>query len=234
MTQLDALDATELRSVVDIRQTLQKMRISMTNRLSAIDRGDDQALPATVHTLESWAERFAQMEEYATNDILTTVEGIEIVDRMTAVKGVGSVLAARFVSMVNIQVPETASALWRYAGFAVIDGKSERPVKGVKLHYNKRLKTVCYIIAGSFLKSRSPYAAIYYSAREYYRENRPDWTKGHIHNASLRKMVKRWIMHVWLVWRQIEGLPVTNPYVQDMMGHTHIDSPEDYGWEPLD
>jgi hypothetical protein len=39
---------------------------------------------------------------------------------------------------------------WRFAGFGVADGKAERPRKGEKLHYNRRLKVACWKIGSSW------------------------------------------------------------------------------------
>lgn len=134
------------------------------------------------------------------------------------------------IALIDITQADTVSALWRYAGMAVIDGERERMRKGEKLHYNIRLKTTMYLIGTSFLKSKSPYAKVYYDAKEFYTLNRPEWTPLHCHHAAMRKSVKRFLSHLYVVWRELEGLPVREPYVQEKMGHTHIDTAEDYGW----
>ena len=139
--------------------------------------------------------------------------------------------AAKIISMIDIERAPHVSSLWRYAGYAVFDGEREKPTKGEKLHYNKRLKTACYLLGGSFLKSNSPYRKEYDSAREYYDANRPEWTKAHCHQAAMRKMIKLFLQHYWVVARTLEGLPVTMPYVHDKLGHAHYYPPQDYGWE---
>ena len=150
---------------------------------------------------------------------------------MCAVKGVSFTLAAKVVSLIDIQRASNVSSLWRYAGYAVVDGKRERMHKGEKSHYNRRLKTACFQVAESFLKSRSPYSNVYYEAKEYYLANRPDWTKNHCHLAAMGKCIKIWLEHVWLVWRQLEGLPVNEPYVIAHMGHVDYITPQEMGWE---
>jgi hypothetical protein len=142
---------------------------------------------------------------------------------------VGDILAAKVISMIDIQRADTVSALWRYAGYGVVNGEREKPTKGEALHYNKRLKTTCYLIGSSFLRSNSPYRQIYDSSKEYYETNR-DWTKLHRHHAAMRKMIKVWLSHLWEVWRTLEGLPVRNIYAEDKLGHNHYISPQDYGW----
>ncbi len=225
---------SSLRALVDLRdRTLQKSRIAFSNRVSALESGVDNGHPATLDLMQRWMDRFQALEKEADKDIATLAKDLPIIQHMIKVRGVGPLLAAKVVSMIDIERASTVSALWRYCGYAVINGEREKLVKGEKSHYNTRLKTTCYLVATSFLKSRSPYRDVYDSAREYYEIKKPDWTKGHKHNAAMRKMIKMWLSHLWLRWRQVEDLPVTDPYVQDKLGHEHIKAPEDFGWSAL-
>lgn len=54
--------------------------------------------------------------------------------------------------------------------------------------------------------------------------------EGHVHNYAVRKMVKLFLACLWLVWRDMEGLPVTCPYPIDILGHSGIIEP----WEMID
>ena len=228
------MDNNILRALVDLRdRTIQKNRIAFSNRFDAIERNNDTHTNGSKETIERWLMRFNELENELDDDIREAIKGIEIIERMVEVKGVGEILAAKVVSMIDIQRSDTISALWRYAGYAVIEGKSERRVKGELSHYNGRLKSACYLIGTSFLKSNSPYRRIYDDAKTYYEVNRPDWTKAHRHNAAMRKMIKMWLSHLWLVWRQIEGLDIRAPYVNEKLGHEHIYSPQEFGWSEV-
>jgi hypothetical protein len=44
-------------------------------------------------------------------------------------------------------------------------------------------------------------------------EDQAVWSDGHVDNAARRKMVKLFLSHLWLVWREAEGLEVSDPYV---------------------
>jgi len=230
MSQLNGTSST-LRAMVDLRdRTLQKSRIQFSNRASALARGTDQASDATTELITRWQERFDELEAAADKDIAALVSDIPIVDAMTKVRGVGKLLAAKVVAMVDIERAGTVSALWRYAGYGVKDGEREKPVKSEKLHYNIRLKTTCYLIGTSFLRSNSPYREVYDSAKEYYQANRADWTKLHVHNAAMRKMIKCWLAHLWQVWREMEGLETRELYAIDRLGHEHYKTPQEFGW----
>jgi hypothetical protein len=221
-----------LRQLVDLRdRVIQKNRIAFSNRMAAIERGDDVVAEHDEIIIRKWNDTFAELENELDRQIVEKVEDLAIVNLICGVKGVGNMLAAKMISMIDITKADTPSALWRYCGYAVIDGERERPTKGEKLHYNSRLKSTLYVVGGSFLKSNSPYRAIYDSAKEYYQANREDWTKLHIHNASLRKMIKMFLAHLWVVWRTVEGLPVTEPYAKEKLNHTHNYQPCEFGWE---
>ncbi len=186
------------RALVDLRdRTIQKTRIQFSNRISAIERDKDDSEYASY--IRRWMERFNEIEKDLDKSIEDLADDMPIVERMIRVRGVGKILAVKIAAMIDIQRADTISALWRYAGYAVVDGHREKPVKGEPLHYNTRLKTTCYLVGTSFLRSNSPYRKIYDEARGYYEENRKEWTKAHQHMAAMRKMTKLWLSHLWLI-----------------------------------
>lgn len=222
---------SSLRALVDLRdRTLQKSRIAFGNRLNAITSGTDEWDAGSMEIAGKWHLRFQELEEEAEKDIKRLAGEYPIIEQMVHVRGVGKLLAAKLVALIDISKAPTISALWRYCGLAVIDGQRERPTKGVKLSYNARAKTTMYLIAGSMLKTGSPYREIYDEARAYYAVNRTDWTAGHQHLAALRKMEKVFLSHLWLRWRELEGLPASQPWIMNEPHHTHYISPEDMGW----
>ena len=160
----------KVRALVDARdRAIQKTRVAFGLRLKAFERGADEAPADVVALFTEWHEKLKDIEKEITDQIREIIElEMPIVPLMTPVKGIGDILAAKVACHVNIGTPPTISALWRYAGYAVFDGKRERPTKGEKLHYNARLKTACSLVGMSFLKSGSPYAEVYYKAKEKY------------------------------------------------------------------
>lgn len=149
--------------------------------------------------------------------------------------------AAKLLALIDdISKFDTISKLWRYAGWAVMDGKAERNKRGEKAHYNNILKATCYIIADLFIKHQTPlYVDIYYAEklrlRELYPEPIPaaegklwkeDYTDSHVHRMAMRKMIKIFLSHLWVMWRQAENLPISDPYSAAILGHTNIIEPE--------
>ena len=226
--------ASLIATLVDLRsRQIQKARIQFGNRTSAIERGADEASDSQEKIVRFYLGAFADLETQITNHITKLVKAKPIYKRASKIKGVGPMMAAYLIAFIDIEKADTVSALWRYAGYGVVNGEREKPVKGEKLHYNARLKTGMYLLAGQFLKANSPYARVYEEAKPKYALAHPDWTKLHCHLAAQRKMIKLFLSHLWEVWRKQEGLSVVAPWAfsnpEWAQAHRHI-PPEDFGW----
>lgn len=73
----------------------------------------------------------------------------------------------------------------------------------------------------------SPYRK-YYDQRKKLEEQRnkkrPEaekLTKLHIHRRANRIVAKFFLLHLYLFWRELEGLPVSEPYVIAKLHHEH-------------
>lgn len=80
---------------------------------------------------------------------------------------------------------------------------------------------------GSFYKqvvtNNHPYVSAYLNYRNR-KVNDPVWSsrpKAHIHNASLRYMIKRFLADLYKAWRPLEGLPVAPEYSEAKLGMIH-------------
>ena len=220
-----------LRVYVDLRdRIIMKGRIAFQNRAYAIQQGRDQSSPDVEAQIHYWLGRFEEDEKVIDKTIKALAKGEPIVRELVKIKGISFMLAAKLVSMIDISKADSISALWRYSGFAVIDGSAERKRKGERLHYNQRLKVVCYLIGASFIRTKAPYSKIYYDEKVKYQNKHSDWTPLHIHRAAMRKMIKIFLSHLWLKWRAMEGLPISQPYAIDQLGHDSFIAPEDFGW----
>lgn len=45
----------------------------------------------------------------------------------------------------------------------------------------------------------------------------------HVHTASIRYMVKMFLRELWVEWRKLEGLPITETYAEAYLGRRHGD-----------
>lgn len=164
---------------------------------------------------------------------------------LDGVKGCGPLMSAVILSEFDIHKADRISQFWKYAGLDVAqdgrgrgrysehlvdqtytdkDGK-EQTKKGIT--FNPFLKTkLVGVLATCFLK-QSPdgckYRKVYddYKHRMENHEKHKDKSKGHRHNMSMRYMMKIFLQDLWLAWRELEGLPITAPYNEAVLGHQH-------------
>lgn len=130
---------------------------------------------------------------------------------VTSIKGLGAGgEAAKLLAQIDdIKKFETVSKLWRFAGYAVFDGKAEKAKAGEGMHYNRNLKAICYVIAVQFIKQQTPhYTDIYYAEKKRQRELHPEpvngkYTDGHIHYMAIRKMIKQFLCELWEQWNEV-------------------------------
>jgi len=140
------------------------------------------------------------------------------------------------------------SKLWRYLGLAVIDGKAEsgnshfcRKAKALLLgpqgvadqfimHHAVGYREIYDDEKERLSNLHQPTCsdchalAVEYKKRPLWRcpngcKGKVNYTPSHIHNMAKRKMVKIFLAHLWLKWRELEGLPVTMPYIIGRDGH---------------
>ncbi len=218
-------EVRDMRELYNLRQSVQRQRIRLSNQLSAIERGDSPAQPE-LPTL--FMERFDGIEKEIDGYIAQSISEHPAWPWLEKVKGIGPALAGRLLAPIDIERATSVSALWKYAGQGVTPaGERDKPVKGEKLSYNADLKSTCYLIATSFLRASSQYRRFYDAKKAYYQSNRPDWTPKRIDMAAKRFMVKMFLSHLWMVWREAEGLPVTLPYAHDQLGHVDYVGPSE-------
>lgn len=165
--------------------------------------------------------------------------------------GVGPVLAAGLLAYIDIDIAETASNIWSYAGL----NPTQKWEKGEKRPWNANLKVLCWKLGQSFMKVSNKEGSVYgkiYRERKAYEIERNDrgdnaeaakqilldkkfkenatkkileagkLSPGQIDARARRYAVKRFLADFHKVWRSIEGKPVREPYPVAHMGHAHI------------
>lgn len=159
------------------------------------------------------------------------------------VKGIGPAMAGVIISEIDISKAKYPSSLWAYAGLDVAPngaGRSRKkehlverdytdregnPAKRVGITFNPFLKTkLMGVMSGGFLRAgNEKYGKIYhdYKHRLENHAKYKDVSKGHRHNMALRYMVKMFLVDLYVAWRAIEGLPVSQTYDEAKLGHKH-------------
>ena len=87
-----------------------------------------------------------------------------------------------------------------------------RPSRGENAPYDREAKKLCYLIGISFVRQGDAYRRYYHEQRARLDVTKPDWIPRRRHLTALRMTEKLFLAHLWLVWREQLGLPVTAPY----------------------
>ena len=87
-----------------------------------------------------------------------------------------------------------------------------RPSRGESAPYDREAKKLCYLIGISFVRQGSAYRLYYQEQRARLDAAKPDWIPRRRHLTALRMTEKLFLAHLWLVWREQLGLPITAPY----------------------
>lgn len=244
-----AKEMSSLSALVDASLAVEKLRVASQVRQTHL-KLQDRVDPET----DELCKRLVNLEGYIDGRVAILIKGHPAYDWFSKVKGVGKENIGKVVATIDIKRADTISALWRYAGFSVENGASPKRVKGEKLHYNSQLRSMCWRLAGSLLRAKGKFYDYYLKEKDkYYQkyENRgvkivpatslpkkdgkryePEdmISEGHVHNQALRKMIKLFLSSLWLVWRESEGLPITDPYAVGQLEHKHKISP----WDMVD
>ena len=161
-------------------------------------------------------------------------------ERLKNLRGVGVVLAGGCIGEPGpLDRFNHASAVWKYWGLAVgKDGWAMRAEAGEKRPFNRRLKVLAWKISKSFVMIDGPYRE-FYRQRKVFEESRRHYSEARLRErrgappeaqikglqAYLDTKARRWtvklfVAHLWQRSRELSGLPVTEPYVIAVMGHS--------------
>lgn len=238
-----------LTVLVDATLAIEKQRVASEVRQSHLalqGRSDPET--------DELHRRIKDLEEYIDGRIADLLKAHPAYPWFSKVKGIGKENIGKVVGQVDIERATTISALWKFAGFSVENGKAPKRTKGEKLSYNSQLRSMCWRLGSSLLRARGKFYDYYLAQKAAYvqryenqgraivpatalpkiegkkQETDSIISEGHVHNQALRKMIKLFLACLWLTWREAEGLPVTKPYAIDKLGHDSFIDP----WEMVD
>lgn len=98
--------------------------------------------------------------------------------------GIGPVLAAGLSAYIDVEKAKSISALWKFCGQAP---GFDRPVKGVKLPYHARLKTLLWKLGDSFVKVSGKEEAVYGQLYSRFKEEEVAKNEGGRYKDAARK-----------------------------------------------
>lgn len=160
----------------------------------------------------------------------------------SGVKGCGPLMSAVCLAYLDPYKARHASSFWRYAGLDVQRDNDKDKMRGVgkwyteerpyidkdgkeqmkkSLTYNPFLKTkLVGVLGSSFLRAKdSYYGKVYYDYKNRLDNRDEDFSPIVKHRMATRYAVKMFLRDMWVVWRELEGLEVTDPYEVAKLGH---------------
>lgn len=222
-----SLSCDEARFLVDMYYQTQEYRKSAKNQVRSIAEGEPH------ETLEYFANVYEEQEKEIKSALQKYVDGQEIGRWLTSITGIGPVIAAGLIAMIDINKVQTAGQIQAFAGL----DPTRKWEKGQKRPWNARLKTLCYLAGESFVKvsnnEKDYYGKIYRIRKEYetaknenleYAEQAEKKLKdfkigknteaykwysqgklppAHINMRAKRYAVKMFLSHLFMVWYEI-------------------------------
>lgn len=156
------------------------------------------------------------------------------------VKGCGPLMSAVCLAYLDPYKARHVSSFWRYCGLDVVWDEDKQQMRGngkwhtemrtytnkageeaekKSLTYNPFVKTkLVEVLVGSFLKAGdNHYSKIYRDWRN--RCAQKGDTPIQQHRRASRYCAKMFLRDMWVIWRELEGLPVSEPYEVAKLGH---------------
>lgn len=205
--------------------------------------------------------RLESQETLQFRQMTSTLEKIPVYQHyLEQQRGVGPAMAGVLIATLDPLKARYVSSFWKYSGIDVgADGrgrsrraehlverqyidKNGKEASRMGVTYNPWLKTKLFTLAGSFMRSGSPWRDAYdqYKHRimsdparvklpiaEWKKRYAAGddcsnlWSPGRIDMAAKRYMIKMFLADLWTNWRKLEGLPVTATYHEAKLGHRH-------------
>lgn len=241
----------ELRSLVMQHKALTRASVAITHMASDRKRLDDNGdptgevvacrLPSDVQiAFKSLAQDVAKKKAAHLESAMTAqLKQIPVYQHfLRHVFGVGPVVSAYLVSEIDIHRAVKSSALRRFCGLAVINGRLERRTKGVKSGYSSEMRTRLYQAFSAMWKNgigkgkTCKYLQIWIDAKHRKMQMATDGkiqngtgktvsAKGYAHSYGWHKAADVFIEDLYVVWRALEGLDVWPSYYAAKLGYEH-------------
>ena len=176
------LGESEVRFLVDYYYELQEDRKRSGNQLLALAEAEEP------HELIRWLYTNVKTDEDNIKKSLTLwLEGQSLAEWCQSIRGIGPVISAGLMANIDITKAPTVGHIWRFAGLDPTlswEKKTKRP-------WNARLKTLCWKIGESFVKTCNFEDSFYgplYVERKVFEEARN--VAGYNKTAAAEKLAK--------------------------------------------
>lgn len=220
-----------------------KKRQSMKNFLASLKRNLEQKgiSFSKIYILEKLIDDCQKDIEDIEKEIDLLLSGLPIWERFCVkIKGLGIATAGPIIAGIgDIRRFHSISALRKYSGWYPRDGKAVTKSSGAKVEYSPKMKQYLFNFIEGITKAKDQhYYGLYLRFKKQILEKHPEYEglkaeKGkrivgipmHIHKMAKRMVIQRFISDLFCIWRDLEGLPQTLPWVIAIGGHEHFEDP---------
>jgi hypothetical protein len=220
------------------RLGIQKLRIGAGNMLQSVQEGKARISPEAEQLLSRMFQIYYDLEKSMDKLLRIAYEELVKEDPFIAevcgVPGMGPLLTGQLLAAVRY--PElfplggfpTRAKLWRFCGWAVIDGKAERPERGKKHHFSNAAKQATSRVVLSLISHSGPYQRYYQQTKQRLMARGDDPRKAGV--GARRRTIKLFLSHFWERGRIAHGLPIRVPYEVEYLGHSTVIPAVEFGW----
>lgn len=240
----------ELDMLVRQHRALQKLRVQIgnasadrvvrhvDNAASGLKKGDRIPcyMPDVAKELNrAHCKAIAKQEEQLERAMVKQLRKVRVYSEwLEGVFGFGPIACAYLISSIDIRIAEKSSALRRFCGLAVINGRLERRTAGQKNAYNSALRVKLYSAFMAMIKNGAAhdkgckYLQVWSDAKhrktaqnEIAKAADPKCKVVAPHKYGWHKAADVFVEDLYTVWRALEGLPVWPSYYAAKLGYEH-------------
>ena len=233
----------EYDKITDYYVDVCKGKGSIDKAIAKMDTPTDYIKSKVDYILVQNYERLVESETSLTKAVETIVKEHPLWDAFFEdVKGCGPMMAAICIAYLDPYKAKYSSSFQKYCGLDVVinedgegEGRSKRHTEmrqyidkdgnvaeRKSLTYNPFVKSkLLGVLAGSFLKAGdNHYSRIYYDYKHRLQNHPKHKDKLPIvhHRMAARYCIKAFLRDLWVAWRTLEGLEVTEPYEVAKLG----------------
>jgi len=150
-----------LSALVDATLAIEKLRVASEVRQSHFARQRKRDTET-----DELHRRLVSLEDYVDGRVADLIKGHPAYPWFSRVKGVGRENIGKVVGLIDIGRADTISALWKFSGMDVQDGKAPKRKRGEKLSYNSQLRSMCWRLSISLLRAKGKFYNYYLEAKE--------------------------------------------------------------------
>jgi hypothetical protein len=228
---IDLLDNKQaLKGLVQTAASLEKLRVAMGNRLSALGRGVDSAcepVPPIYGEIMEGMERLEGLIDVAVEDAVNNLPVYNL--WLRHVRGIGPALAAQMLAFLLPPKDGLGVGTWYKACGLVPEKQPDgqwrlpRDREGNPAHHHRYLRRCLHNVATSIVRVGGFYRQVYDDQKSRLvaaHQGDPEWPPHRLDDTARWVMVKLLLSHLWHKWAEIEGVAIRPPYVIEVLGHS--------------